>query len=128
MGGATRRIWRRLHPRTLATHGWRRTAWWTLLVTLLVLAWVLVLTWYVAWYGLGAGWLLFVFRIVRRTQRRGHRNALRHRELLMRLGVVLVALVALVGSGIFCAPGAHAGQRHLPGRPASRQHPGAANS
>ena len=85
--GATRRIWRWYHPRVLASQGWPGTGRWALLWTLLVLAWIGVLTWYAALtatFGIGII-ILIVFRLVRRSQRRGQRDQLRHAELLRQL-------------------------------------------
>jgi hypothetical protein len=84
--GSTRRIWRWLRPRVAAATGWPRFGWWSALWTLLVLAWLGVAAWYavLAAFGLVPLAVLIVFRVVRRTQRRGERNRLRHRELLGR--------------------------------------------
>jgi hypothetical protein len=48
-----------------------------LAVTLITVAWVGVLSWYLLF-----GLLLVPYRLMRRTQRTGKRNALRHQELL----------------------------------------------
>src|SRR5215468_2911208 len=74
--GSTRRIWRRWRPAAAVSRGWRKAAWWTLLWTLLILAWLAVLAWYFLF-----GLLLVPYRIVRRVQRTGRRNQLRHAEL-----------------------------------------------
>jgi hypothetical protein len=90
-----RLIWDRLHPHVLAARGWGKVGYWTALVTLLALAWLGLLMWYylvvglilaawiavLAWYCL-FGVLLVPYRIIRRGQRRGRRDASRHRELL----------------------------------------------
>jgi hypothetical protein len=76
--GSTRRIWRRWHPRALSADGWGKTAYWTLLITLLVLA---VLAWHCVFVVL-FGFLFIPYQIVRRVQRRGRRNELRHREMM----------------------------------------------
>jgi hypothetical protein len=92
--GSTRRLWRWLSPRASAAHGWPAAGWWTLLVTLLVLAWVLVLAWYCLVLVPLVPLVLFVpYRLMRRKQRTEHRNELQHRELMER------------GAGIGPAPG-----------------------
>jgi hypothetical protein len=48
-----------------------------LAVLAIVVAWTGVLTWYMVF-----GLLLVPYRLMRRTQRTGKRNALRHQELL----------------------------------------------
>ena len=82
--GSTRRIWRHWHPAVLTSSGWGKAGRWTGLWTLLVLAWLGVALWYALLASLGLVPLavLITFRIVRRTQRRGRRNALRHSEIM----------------------------------------------
>jgi hypothetical protein len=91
----TQRIWRRWHPPALAAHGWAKAGYYTALVTLLVLAWLAVAMWYyllvsllvvvwavvLAWYCFFGIWLV-PYRLIRRSQRSAHRDAMRHRELL----------------------------------------------
>ena len=81
--GATRRIWRLWRPPIDTSAGWGKAGRWTGLWTLLVLAWLGVALWYALLASLGLVPLavLITFRIVRRTQRRGRRNALRHAEI-----------------------------------------------
>lgn len=75
--GSTRRLWRWLAPRARA-HAWY---WgvpiWAILGTLLLLAWVAIFVWYCLF-----GAMLVPYRLVRRWQRHGKRDALRHREIL----------------------------------------------
>jgi hypothetical protein len=75
--GSTRRLCRALQPRIDQSYGWRMAAWWTLLVTVLVLAWAGVLVWYCLW-----GLLLVPYRIIRRGQRKRDLAMLRHREMM----------------------------------------------
>ena len=57
--------------------GWELTAVTTLVVVLIVTAWLLITVWYLTW-----GLLLVPYRLMRRGQRRRRVEALRHRELL----------------------------------------------
>jgi hypothetical protein len=84
--GSTRRIWRRWHPAVLTSSGWGKAGRVTGLWSLLVLAWLGVAVWYALLAGIGLLPLavLIVYRIVRRSQRRGRRNALRHSEIIGR--------------------------------------------
>jgi hypothetical protein len=75
--GSTRRLYRKLHPRITASHGWRKTGWVTLLAAVLLFAWIGVLAWYCLF-----GLLVVPYRIIRRVQRHGKRNRLRHQETL----------------------------------------------
>jgi hypothetical protein len=73
--GSTRRLYRKLHPRVAASYGWRKAGWVTLLAVVLLFAWIAIFLWYCL-FGL---WLV-PYRIVRRVQRHGERNRLRHQE------------------------------------------------
>jgi 4-hydroxybenzoate polyprenyltransferase len=73
--GSTTRIWRLLGERGAAW--WSRSLWITGAVLALLVAWSAVLCWYCLF-----GLLLVPYRIIRRIQRHGRRNALRHRETL----------------------------------------------
>ena len=68
--GSAIRIWRAVAE---GRNGWMGV----LAVTLITVAWVGVLSWYLLF-----GLLLVPYRLMRRTQRTGKRNALRHQELL----------------------------------------------
>ena len=68
--GSAIRIWRGVAE---GRNGWMGA----LAVTLITLAWAGVLAWYTVF-----GLLLVPYRLMRRTQRTGKRNALRHQELL----------------------------------------------
>ena len=75
--GSTRRIYRRLHPHAETAYGWRKAGWVTLLAVVLLFAWIGVLAWYCVF-----GLLVVPYRIIRRIQRHGKRNRLRHQETL----------------------------------------------
>lgn len=68
--GSAIRIWRGVAE---GRNGWMGV----LAVLAIVFAWTGVLTWYTVF-----GLLLVPYRLMRRTQRTGKRNALRHQELL----------------------------------------------
>jgi hypothetical protein len=57
--------------------GWELTAVNTLVVVLIVMAWLFITAWYLTW-----GLLLVPYRLIRRGQRKRKVEALRHRELL----------------------------------------------
>jgi hypothetical protein len=71
--GSAQRIWRM----TGQSAGWAKAALGTLAVFIILLAWMLVLCWYL-FFGL----LLVPYRIIRRGQRKGKKQALQHREML----------------------------------------------
>jgi Flp pilus assembly protein TadB len=84
--GSTRRIWRNLRPGVDLAEGWRRAGRWTVLWLALAGAWLGVAMWYMTLASLVLPLLvLIIFRIVRRTQRRGDRNRQRHAELMGRV-------------------------------------------
>lgn len=81
--GSAQRI---VRLRRQVENGWELTAITTLVVVLIVMAWVFVTVWYLTW-----GLLLVPYRLVRRGQRKRKVAALRHRELLGALQGAAVA-------------------------------------
>jgi hypothetical protein len=75
-----------MRPAVAGSTGLLKAGRWTLLWLALIGAWLAVLVWYLLLASLGLVPLivLVVFRIVRRVQRHGDRNRLRHAELLGR--------------------------------------------
>lgn len=75
--GSAKRI-TRLAPRG---RGWITAAAVAGVALLLLIAWALVLAWYVLW-----GIWLVPYRLIRRSQRKQKRDALRHEELVRAIG------------------------------------------
>lgn len=71
--GSSARIWRITEGRD----GWALAGMVTLAVLAVLLAWALVLAWYLLW-----GIWLIPYRIIRRGQRKRHREMLMHQEAL----------------------------------------------
>lgn len=74
--GSTKRIWR-MRADWDDIPDWLGT---TIAVFFLIVAWTVVLGWYLLF-----GLLLVPYRLIRRSQRKGKRDDLRHRELLQQL-------------------------------------------
>lgn len=71
--GSAQRIWRL----TERSAGWVKAALGTLAVITILMVWMIVLCWYLIF-----GLLLVPYRVVRRGQRKGKKQALQHREML----------------------------------------------
>jgi hypothetical protein len=72
--GSLARLWPAM---TGHYHGWAEAGMVSLAVLSVILVWSFIVCWYVTF-----GLLLVPFRMVRRTQRTGKRNQLRHQEII----------------------------------------------